>query len=210
MPTPILYSFRRCPYAMRARLAIAYSAVEVELREVVLKNKPAQLIAASAKATVPVLLEGERVVDESLDVMYWALQQRDPDGWLELNSQQQALIEACDREFKPWLDKYKYADRHPEHTQAYYRSQCEVFFKHLEAQLAQGYLGGDKMRLCDAAIFPFIRQCAHVDLPWFETAPYPQLRHWLKAQLASPLFTAIMHKYSPWVAGSAAVYFPEH
>ena len=211
MPGLILYSFRRCPFAMRARLAIAYAEIQLELREVVLKNKPEQLLQISAKATVPVLQLGNgQVLEQSLDIMLWALQQRDADLWLLDESQQLALIEQCDLNFKPWLDKYKYADRYLEHSLDYYRQQCCSYLAILERQLGcQPYLFGAKPSLADAAIFPFIRQFAHVDRSWFYNSGYPLLQTWLRVQLDSVLFKGIMQKYPAWQLGQQPQLFIE-
>lgn len=209
---PILYSFRRCPYAMRARLALMASGLTVELREIVLKNKPETMLAISPKGTVPVLFveDESRVVDESLDIMFWALEQSDPQGLLpradsEAEDQQSLrktcnqLIQRNDNGFKPSLDRYKYADRYPEFSQQEYRQQGEVFLFELEQRLSeQTYLLGDKPTLADIAIMPFIRQFAHVDRNWFTKAPYPNLQRWLNNWLESPLFLSIMTKYQPW------------
>lgn len=200
MKMPILYSFRRCPYAMRARLAIAYSQINVVLREVVLKNKPAAMLKASAKGTVPVLcLVDGCIIDESLDIMKWALTQNDQAQWLAADEHQLALIAHCDDVFKGWLDKYKYADRHPEHTMLYYREHCCEFLAVLEQQLAHSdYLFSEQMSFADAAVFPFIRQFAHVDRQWFYQSEFINVQRWLTLQLDSSLFKAIMVKYKPW------------
>ena len=213
---PVLYSFRRCPYAMRARLAIAGAGLQVELREVVLKHKPATLLEASPKGTVPVLVLPEgRVIDESRDIMRWALRCSDPDNWLCSDEpdklwQIEGLIQENDFVFKQHLDRYKYFDRHPQHPQAYYREQCEVTLLKLEKLLQQNtFLAGDHCSLADMAIFPFIRQFAHVDREWFFSAPYPALQRWLNGHLESRLFNQIMSKYQPWQPGDALVVFPE-
>jgi len=204
MALPVLYSFRRCPYAMRARMAIAYSGNKVELREVALKEKPEALLQASAKGTVPVLvLENGEVIDESLDIMYWALSRHDPDHWLALTSdtktESQQLINENDTVFKPYLDHYKYADRYPQHSTQYYRVQGETFLAQLEKRLsAHSHLLGSEISLVDIALFPFIRQFAHVDKDWFDQAPYPCLQAWLEALLGSELFNYVMKKYPPW------------
>lgn len=213
---PILYSFRRCPYAMRARLAIAISDVQVELREVVLRDKPQSLLALSAKATVPVLLTVENeVIDESLDIMRWALAQHDPDHWynqldnhqLELTIQ---LIDQNDGKFKYYLDRYKYADRYPEHNQLYYRQQAEKILQLLEHQLQlNGCLIRSTLSLADMALLPFIRQFAFVDKPWFDQSPYPHLKQWLLTFLRSQLFMQIMTKYPKWQEIDLAQFFPE-
>ncbi|MDO7667612.1 MAG: glutathione S-transferase, partial [Pseudomonadota bacterium] len=198
MSKAILYSFRRCPYAMRARMAIASSGMQVILREVSLRDKPQSLLDISSKATVPVLLTPEKkVIDESLDIMLWALRQSDPSAWL--NNINYALIENNDGPFKQWLDRYKYADRYPEHTQQFYREQGEQTFLILEHALADSaFLSGNIVTMTDIAIFPFIRQFVSVEQGWFEHAPYPNTRRWLDFLLASELFQKTMHKYSPW------------
>ncbi len=215
MNRPVLFSFRRCPYAMRARLAISYSAKltqqSVELREVVLKNKPQAMIEVSAKATVPVLvLENGQVIDESLDIMLWALNLNTTHSWLHNINEQLVLINQCDNQFKPWLDKYKYSDRNPSHSQSYYRQQAEQFLALLEQRLStqECLFEGDSC-LADAAIFPFVRQFAHVDKTWFEQAPYPKLQAWLNSWIDSVIFKGIMTKYSPWEPNQTAILFPQ-
>lgn len=211
---PVLYSFRRCPYAMRARLAIHYARCPVVLREVLLKSKPAELLRASAKGTVPVLmLPNKVVVDESLDIMYWALRQNDPEHWLPRNTADQAEVEALiaanDGFFKQALDRYKYADRYPAQTSDVYRAECETTLHKLEQRLAgQACLLNDCLSLADAAIFPFVRQFASVDSLWFEQAPYPGVRRWLNEFLAAPLFTQVMYKYPVWQSGDQPIFFP--
>ena len=202
---PILYSFRRCPYAMRARLAIAYADVAVELREVELRNKPQAMLLISPKATVPVLqLEDGKVLDESLDIMLWALQQNDPEHWLRAASldHAQALIRGNDESFKYYLDRYKYADRYPAYSELYYRQQGELFLADLESLLTQSvFLCGEQFSVADAAILPFIRQFCAVDPAWFKVSPYPALRQWLSHFLASSLFERVMTKYPYWQTG---------
>lgn len=215
MPHPILYSFRRCPYAMRARLGILLAQQTVALREIVLKHKPDAMLEASPKGTVPVLLlESGQVIDESLAIMQWALACNDPHDLQlsqtpRLQQQAMALIAQNDTEFKPWLDKYKYADRHPEHDESYYRAQGEQFIQVLERQLAHSgaltdqtkhlSLINDRHSIADYAIFPFIRQFAHVDLTWWNSAPFPLTQRWLRQHIESPLFIAIMDKYPTWL-----------
>lgn len=187
---------------MRARLAIAYSGVMVELREIELKHKPDAMLIASPKGTVPVLvLEDGRVIDESFDIMRWALQQHDPDNWLtSLNNDEIKQLIACnDGEFKQALDRYKYADRYPEFPESHYRQQGEVFLAALEQRLNQTeYLSSANFAIADAAILPFIRQFAAVDNDWFNRADYPKTRLWLQQCVASLLFTSIMGKYPVW------------
>lgn len=215
MKYPTLYSFRRCPYAMRARLALAASGIKTELREVVLKDKPAELLAISPKATVPVLqTETGRVIDESIDIMRWALDKRDPLNWYQtLNRHQQIqcdeLIANNDGDFKYYLDRYKYADRYPEHPESYYREQGEKTFQNLESLLEEnGCLLSDKWTMADIALLPFVRQFALVDKDWFNTAPYPLVRDWLNHFLQSELFASVMTKYDQWHANQPQILFP--
>jgi len=199
---PILYSFRRCPYAIRARLALHYAAQAVDIHEVALSNKPAEMLAISPKATVPVLqLADGTVLEESLDIMLWALRQNDPQQLLppefEL-ADTLALIAENDGDFKHWLDRYKYATHHPEQSLEYYRQQGEVFLQKLEDRLAEHtYLSGPTITLSDIATMPFVRQFAHVDKAWFDEAEYPKLQHWLQAWLTSEIFLKVMTKAKP-------------
>lgn len=196
---------------MRARLAIAQSGVMVELREIELKNKPASMLIVSPKATVPVLvLEDGRVIDESLDIMYWALQKNDPDNWLASLAYEpvRQLIDWNDGEFKQSLDRYKYADRYPEYPEIYYRQQGERFLLALENCLTETeYLAGSDFGLADAAIVPFIRQFAAVDNDWFQQSAYPKTRQWLQRFLSSAQFNAVMAKYQPWKPNQESVIF---
>lgn len=199
MGLPTLYSFRRCPYAMRARLAIAYAEQAVHKIEVELRNKPAEMLALSPKGTVPVLqLSDGTVLEESLDIMLWALGRHDPQQLLPSGqslADTLALIQHNDGEFKHWLDHYKYAIRFPEQPPAYYRTQGEHFLRLLEQRLQQSaYLFGEQVTLGDIAIMPFVRQFAHVDKAWFDKAPYPALQRWLSEWLAADVFAQIMAK----------------
>ena len=195
---------------MRARMALAASGAEVMLREVLLKDKPAELLAASPKATVPVLvLSDGRVVEESLDVMQWALEYRDPLNWLEGEALESDWISACDGDFKHWLDRYKYSERYPEHTAEDYRQKAETFVQKLEDWLSvSDWVGGDAANAVDVALFPFIRQFAGVDPSWWQQAPYPKVRLWLENWLNSALFSAIMAKYPRWESGQPGERFP--
>jgi len=211
----ILYSFRRCPYAIRARMALSYSQLSVELREVDLRDKPAELINISPKATVPVLIEnGSHIIDESLDIMRWSLSLSDPDAWLHKNNEQFNLIQfelitENDQGFKPLLDHYKYADRFPEHTQQTYRDRTMPFLDKLEQRLQnQSYLMDENMRLVDVALFPFIRQYAFVDKDWFDHSPFPNLRAWLNVLLNHPLFRRVMDKQPVWTPKNKPSYLP--
>lgn len=190
----VLYSFRRCPYAMRARMALRYSGVPLSIVEVSLKAKPAEMLELSPKGTVPVLVCADgRVIEQSLEIMLWALAQYDPDNWLGPDSA--ALIEENDQVFKVNLDRYKYAIRYPEQPMEHYRAQGAAFLQRLEVLLEQTpYLAGDTLSLADIALAPFVRQFAHVDRDWFEQAPYPRLNAWLERFLASELFISVMTK----------------
>ncbi|MEO8000473.1 MAG: glutathione S-transferase [Arenimonas sp.] len=199
MPSlPLLYSFRRCPYAIRARLAIAVSGVEVQLHEVDLKAKPGRMLQLSPKGTVPVLeLPNGRVIDESLDIMLWAFKQNDPGDLLNgFSEAASALIERNDNEFKQALDRYKYPERYPEFSMEHYRSQCEIFLNILNTRLANSrYFFGGGVGIADLALMPFIRQFASVDHNWFDASPYAALRYWLDAWLASDVFMQVMRKH---------------
>ena len=191
-----LYSFRRCPYAMRARMALRYSGVAVDIVEVSLKAKPAQMLAISPKGTVPVLDAGGRVIDESLEIMRWALAQNDPQGWLlDGDSRIAELIEANDHGFKVQLNRYKYAERYPEQPMEVYRAEGAVYLQRLEVLLNdRDYLLAHHPSLADIALLPFVRQFAHVDREWFAQTPYVRLQAWLQRMLESELFTSIMKK----------------
>lgn len=191
-----LYSFRRCPYAMRARMALRYSGVPVEIVEVSLKAKPAQMLAISPKGTVPVLDADGQVIDESLEIMRWALAQNDPDDWLLGGDSRIAeLIEANDQVFKIHLNHYKYAERYPEQPMEVYRAEGALFLQKLD-ELLEGreYLLTNHASLADIALLPFVRQFAHVDRDWFAQTPYVRLQAWLQRFLESELFTGIMKK----------------
>ena len=209
---PCMYSFRRCPYAMRARLGILFAELQVELREITLKNKPPQMLAISPKGTVPVLqlLDGT-VIEESREIMIWALAQQDPQGLLHDAAlhEANALIDKNDNEFKYWLDRYKYADRHLQMSQTEYRQKGEVFLQLLEELLTKNpYLLGKGITLADIGIMPFVRQFAHVNRDVFYNLPYPNLQRWLQDWLQHPLFLQAMTKFQPWQDGDEVVVFP--
>ncbi|AHC36266.1 MULTISPECIES: glutathione S-transferase [Pseudomonas] len=196
MSEALLYSFRRCPYAMRARLALGYSGVPVRIIEVSLKAKPAEMLALSPKGTVPVLSVDAQVIDESLAIMQWALAQHDPEDWLlQGDPAVLALIAENDQVFKHHLNRYKYAERYPEQPMEAHRAEGEVFLQKLEGLLAhRAYLLADHPSLADMALLPFVRQFAHVDREWFAGTPYSGLQRWLDTLLQSPLFIGVMAK----------------
>ncbi len=200
---PVLYSFRRCPYAIRARMALHVAGVTVEIREVALRRKPEALLRLSPKATVPVLQLGDgRVLHESLDILVWALQQNDPHDWLATLHcvDLQQWVMRNDAEFKPLLDRYKYATRHPELSQPAHRDNAvDRFIGPLNRMLAQQpFLCGNGPGWADLALFPFVRQFAMVEPDWFAAASLPHLRRWLDFWLASNWFAAIMVKHPVW------------
>lgn len=203
-PYPVLYSFRRCPYAMRARMALLASGITFELREVKLADKPQAMIEASPKATVPVLMYGDgHVVDESLDVMLWALNQHDPEGWLEGDFA--SLIGMNDGAFKYHLDRYKYAARHGSDP-VEHRTAAVGILSNLEDRLSRhDNLLRDKRSLADIALIPFVRQFAEADRTYFDQLPFPRLQSWLVEHIKSPLFCAAMVRHAPWQAGQAPV-----
>ncbi|TKD51617.1 glutathione S-transferase [Sphingomonas baiyangensis] len=207
MRLPVLYSFRRCPYAIRARLALLSSGTVSVIREVKLAAKPAELLAASPKATVPVLvLPDGRVIDESLDIVRWSLALSDPEHWLDHDGDR--LIEVNDTRFKYHLDRTKYPDRHGSDP-AVDRAACIDLLRPLDASLAQApYLCGAAMRLPDAAIMPFVRQFAAIDRAWFDAQHLPHLRDWLDRLTASDRFDAAMVRLPPWQMGDSETRFP--
>jgi glutathione S-transferase len=205
---PILYSFRRCPYAMRARMAIAVSGVKVELREIVLRDKPPEMLAASPKGTVPVLCLAEgRVIDESLDIMRWALGVNDLEDWLA--SDDPSLIATNDGPFKAALDRYKYPHRYDIVDATPYRLAGWQILSDLNAKLADKvFLAGENPGLADIAIFPFVRQFAATDQAWFDNQDAEALQNWLARLTTSPLFENIMQRFPKWQAGEPERIFP--
>ena len=204
---PVLYSFRRCPYAIRARLALQASGMPYGVREVSLKNKPPEMLAASPKGTVPVLvLPSNQVLDESLDIMRWALAKNDEDGWLTqgLLADMLALVAVNDGEFKNALDRYKYPNRYMLESggdvKAFalaWREEAAGWLTGLEPDLGKGWLFGNKASLADIACLPFVRQFAHTDAAWFAAQPWPKLQAWLARFEASTLFAGVMDKQKP-------------
>lgn len=197
-------------------MALAHAGLEYELREVSLKQKPPQMLALSSKGTVPVLQLETRVIDESLEIIAWALNQAgsahsnpahsNSDSWAEADFPH-PLVEANDGEFKYYLDRYKYFERFPEHPQSYYLDKCMTFLNDLEERLTQAeYLLGAKICWVDVAIFPFIRQFAFVDKIVFDDLALPMLQNWLDRRLGSELFSSAMIKHPFWQEGQAGLY----
>ena len=199
---PILYSYRRCPYAMRARMALKYAGVDVEHREIELRNKPQSMLQASSKGTVPVLCIGDSVLDQSVDIMLWAIERSDPDDWGDVDdASTQDWINKNDGRFKTLLDQYKYPNRSPELNQEEVLHEAlELMLLPLERSLQSSqYLLGNKMSWVDIAIFPFIRQFSMVDTKRFERLPIPATQRWLDKHLKSELFNEVMQKHPVWL-----------
>lgn len=220
MTLPILYSLRNCPYAMRARLAIFRSKKTVELRDIVLSDKPAEMLAVSPKGTVPVLVLPSvkacvsTVLEESLEIMLWALAESDPHNLLHTNHDKStstlvemlSLIQQFDHEFKRCLENYKSAKRYHDSSVQDCRQQCEVYIQKLEQRLSQHqYLIDEQESLADIALLPFIRQFARVERQWYLQSPYPQLKQWLNQYLQSAMFTKVMAKYPLWTSEQSVI-----
>jgi glutathione S-transferase len=212
---PTLYSFRRCPYAMRARLALTISQQKCALREIVLRDKPTEMIALSPKATVPILhLSDGQVLEESLDIMYWALERNDPQHWLNPPEatlpEMQTLIAQNDGPFKHHLDRYKYATRHEEGTDpVHHRTEGVRLLNTLNDRLEiSPQLFGDRPTLADYAIIPFVRQFANTDRTWFDAQPFQSLQKWLDSHLSSEIFLSVMKKWPVWAPGDQEPIFP--
>jgi glutathione S-transferase len=190
-------------------MALSVAGIRVELREIKLSDKPVEFTDLSAKASVPVLRTDDGILlEESLDIMHWALTISDPEQWLYDESETAELIRHNDEEFKPLLDAYKYADRFPQLSQLEHRTNAEQFLSLIEARLEhQPWLVAERQTLCDVAIMPFIRQFAGVEPRWFEQSDYPRVRDWLTRQIDSELFRTAMQKYAFWQSGDSSVYF---
>jgi glutathione S-transferase len=199
--TAILYTYRRCPYAMRARMALHYAGIKVEHREIELRNKPQSMLRLSPKGTVPVLSVDGLVLDQSLEIMQWALKTSDPDGWNMLDENiATSWIEKNDELFKILLDQYKYPNRYPQLKQEVVLAQAiELMLTPMEAALASSqYLLGENMTWVDVALFPFIRQFSMVDQQKFDALPFPNIQRWLHQHIESKLFISVMDKHPTW------------
>lgn len=206
---PILYSFRRCPFAMRGRMGLFAAGLNPQVREILLRDKPPHMLEISPKGTVPVLLlEDGTVIDESLDVMLYALGKNDPRNWLKNKTEALELIKENDGPFKQALDRYKYPNRYENEPQKDWRAEGEKFLTALESRLSKTpYLFGDQPELADYAIFPFIRQFRMPDEHWFDNqAPYPHVRQWLNTMMNCDVFKAIMPKLNQWEEGQEPIY----
>ena len=205
---PIFYSFRRCPYAMRARLALLEANQKVEIREILLIDKPDEFLQASPSSTVPCLLIGDKIIDESLDIMTWALNKNDPGNFLDMPDFGYDLINENDGPFKLALDRTKYHSRYPDEDPKSNREKASSFIYKLENILEGTFLFGEDPKLADIAVLPFIRQFAFVDRIWFDQQPWQKVVVWLNRFLESKRFTDIQHKYVQWKSGTNTVFFP--
>ena len=203
---PVLYSFRRCPYAIRARLALAVAGQSVSLREVVLRDKPQAFLDASPSATVPCLVGEEVAIDESLDIMIWALRGNDPENWLDMPKDGWDWIARADGPFKDALDRVKYATRYPDIDPAHQQEIAVAFLTDLNATISEWIF--ERPTLADYAILPFVRQFAFVDKDWFDAQPWGHVHAWLDRFLRSDRFLAVMDKYPQWQNGDEGNIFP--
>ena len=211
---PVLYSFRRCPYAMRARMAIFISGTSCRLREVLLRDKPIELISISPKGTVPVLtFDNGTLIDESLEIMHWALSINDPESWLapdnRTSEQMLSLIKHVDEDFKYCLDRYKYPNRYSDVDPIFNRMKALELLAPIISRLENHEnLFGENVTIADIAIFPFVRQFANTNRAWFDSLELDNLQTWLEAHVSSPLFTQVMKKWPVWSSGQRDVFFP--
>lgn len=205
-PLPILYSLRNCPYAIRARIGIYRARQKVILRDVKLSNKPKEMISASPKGTVPILVfEQAPVIEQSLEIMLWALRSSDPENLLHQEQDSAlgdmlSLIDTFDNQFKSRLEQYKCAKRYHGDNVTESRAACEPYLQDLEQRLNKHqFVISEQESLADLAILPFIRQFARVERQWYLQAPYPKLRHWLNNYLQSKMFSKVMTKHPLWL-----------
>ena len=209
---PILYTFRRCPYAMRARFAIRSSKIIVEIREIKLQEKPLEFLKLSPKGTVPVLITNSgEVLEESLDIIYWALNKNDPHKWLakgKLENQEIIkLLDDLENKFKPNLDKYKYPSRFSGVDQYLHRDKNICFLKKLNYYLENNKsLNCEHLSLLDYAIFPFVRQFRNVDQDWFDKLNFIFLNKWINQIIDSKDFSSIMKKFKKWEPNDVPIY----
>jgi len=204
---PVLYSFRRCPYAIRARLAIYSAGIELELREVLLRDKAPKFLEVSKSKTVPCLQTNDDIFDESLDIMIWALNINDPNNWLREIDKSLKLIETCDGPFKKALDRTKYPSRYPDEDPIENRVLASNYLYLIEEQL-KPCLFGQNLNLADIAILPFVRQFAHIDFNWFLSQPWPRTIQWLESFKTSQMFNSVMKKYPKWEENDSITLFP--
>ena len=205
---PILYSFRRCPYAIRARWALLSSNVKVELREVLLKDKPDEFLKLSKTGTVPCLQSRDNIIDESIDIMIWALKKNDPDGWLDMPCEGYGLIDEVEKKFKPYLDQTKYASRFPKIDSEISRRLAVDYLINFDNKIEGQFLFGNQPKLADVAIFPFVRQFANIDINWFNKFEWKKLKDWLDFFVGSKMFIKSQKKFDQWTLAADPVFFP--
>ena len=205
--TPILYSFRRCPYAIRARLAIYSAGIELELRELLLRDKAPKFLEVSKSKTVPCLQTNDYILDESLEIMIWALNINDPKNWLRETNKSLELIATCDGPFKNALDRTKYPNRYPDESAVENRVLASNFLDFIENHLSPCFFG-ENFNLADIAILPFVRQFAHIDFDWFLSQPWPKTAEWLENFKSSEMFNSVMKKYPKWKENDPVTLFP--
>ncbi len=205
---PILYSFRQCPYAIRARWVLLSSNVNKELSEIVLKDKPSEFLRASNSGTVPSLQFKDKIIDESIDIMICALRKNDPDGWLDMPEEGYRLIAKVEKKFKPNLDKTKYANRYPQNDNKVSRYLAIKFLIDLDKKIKGDFLFGEQPKLVDIDTFPFVRQFANIDTNWFNEFGWEKLQNWLEAFVGSNLFDKSQKKFNQWRPDAAPVFFP--
>ena len=205
---PILYSFRRCPYAIRARWALLSSNVDVELREVVLKDKPIEFLEVSNSGTVPCLQSKDNIIDESIDIMIWALRKNDPNGWLNMPDEGYGLIDEVEKKFKPYLDQTKYASRFPKIDSEISRRLAVDYLINFDNKIEGQFLFGNQPKLADVAIFPFVRQFANIDINWFNKFQWKKLKDWLDFFVGSKMFIKSQKKFDQWTLAADPVFFP--
>ena len=205
---PILYSFRRCPYAIRARWALLSSHIDVELREIVLRDKPREFLKASNSGTVPCLQLKDKIIDESMDIMIWALRKNDPDDWLDMPAEGYRLINEVEEKFKPNLDKTKYATRYPQNDSKVSKNLAIEYLINLDKKIKGEFFFGEQPKLADVAIFPFVRQFANIATNWFNEFGWQKLQNWLKAFVGSNMFDNSQKKFDKWRPAADSVYFP--
>ena len=205
---PILYSFRRCPYAIRARWALLSSNIDVELREIVLRDKPSEFLNVSNSGTVPCLQLKDKIIDESIDIMIWALRKNDPNGWLDMPDEGYRLINEVEEKFKPNLDKTKYATRYPQNDSKESKKFAIEYLINLDKKIKGEFFFGEQPKLADIAIFPFVRQFANIDINWFNEFGWQKLQNWLNAFVGSNMFDKSQKKFVKWRPAADPVFFP--
>ena len=202
---PILFSFRRCPYAMRARIAIKLCSLECEIREINLKLKNKEFLELSPKGTVPVLvLPDDKIIEESMDIIHWAISNNDPYNLklknLEIYNKDMELISIFDNEFKYHLDRYKYNSRYKGINKEEHKYKARDLLVNLNNSLKEKqWLNGENISISDISILPFIRQYRIADIKWFdEKLELPNINRWLDKFLNSKIFNNVMKKYKIW------------